>query len=442
MISDLSKWIKERNWNELRDWFVRHGVVEIADELTRLDPEDRAVAFRMLPKERALHVFELMDPPEQRTLLSSLRDSHVMELFTHMDPDDRVRLLDELPATVAKDLLDGLSPEERRMTSVLLGYPEDSVGRIMSPKFVDLRTTTTVSEAMDKIRQIGRRAETLYTIPVTDETLRLVGIVSLRDLVLAEPQQTVGQLMTTKVYSARADEDREKPARLIQEADLLALPVLDREGRLVGVLTVDDAMEILEQESTEDIMLGGASKPLDMPYMSASVTRLARNRAVWLMVLAVAATLSVNVLSYFEHALETVVTLALFIPLLIDTGGNVGSQSATLVVRAMAVGDVRFRDMVRVLRKESVVGVFLGVMLGLMALAPVAYLFGFQLALVLSLSLLAICTMAAIAGVVLPMTAQRVGVDPAVVSAPIITTFVDATGLVIYFLVARAVLGL
>ncbi len=327
-MSALSEWIREREWKSLREWYVRHGVLEIADGIARLSDEERAVAFRMLPKERALHVFEIMDPAGQGKLLSSLREYAVTELFGQMDPDDRVRLLDELPAGVAKNLLEGLSPEERKLTSVLLGYPENSVGRIMSPRFMDLRASMTVSEAMKKIRQTGRRAETLYTIPVTDETLHLVGVVSLRDLVLALPEQTVGQLMTTDVYSARADEDQEKPARLIQEANLLALPVVDREGRLVGVFTVDDAMEVVELEDTEDIALGGASKPLDMPYTSVSVFGVVRHRVLWLLVLVVAATLTVNVLNHFEHVLETVLALALFIPLLIGTGGNVGAQSA------------------------------------------------------------------------------------------------------------------
>jgi magnesium transporter len=441
-VSPLNEWIREREWKSLRDWYVRHGVLEIAEGIARLSDEERAVAFRMLPKERALHVFEIMDPAEQGMLLASLRDYQVSELFSHIDPDDRVRLLDELPAVVAKNLLEGLNPEERKLTSVLLGYPENSVGRIMSPKFMDLRATMTVSEAMKKIRQTGRRAETLYTIPVTDETLHLVGVVSLRDLVLALPEETVGQLMTIDVYSARADEDQERPARLIQEANLLALPVVDREGRLVGVFTVDDAMEVVELEDTEDIALGGASRPLEMPYMSVSVFGMVRHRVVWLLVLVVAAALTVNVLSHFEHALETVVALALFIPFLIDTGGNVGSQSATLVVRAMAVDEVKVTDLLKVIWRELGVGTLLGLMLGVLALVPVSFFFGFQMALVLAISLLFICTLAALAGTALPMTARRLGVDPAVVSAPIITTLVDTTGLIIYFLVAKAILNL
>jgi magnesium transporter len=220
------------------------------------------------------------------------------------------------------------------------------------------------------------------------------------------------------------------------------LPITDMEGRLVGVLTVDDAMEILEHESTEDILLGGASKPLEMPYLSASVRILARTRALWLLVLIIAAALSVNILNYFEQSLETVVTLALFIPLLIDTGGNIGSQSATLIVRAIAVNEVQFRDFFKVIFRELRVGILLGLMLGIMAVFPISAIFDPKIAMVLSLSLITICIISAVAGAILPLTAHRLGVDPAVVSAPIITTLVDSTGLIIYFLIANAVLGI
>lgn len=441
-MSNLEQYIDKKQWNKIQQWYLDHDIFEIVDELYRLEPTDLAVAFRLLPKDIALAVFENMDPPSQGELISSLRDTQVIELIEKMDPDDRVRLLDEFPAKVAKELLEGLSSEERQLTSILLGYPEETVGRVMSPEFVALREFMTAAQALEKVRKSGREAETIYLLPVTDESLILVGVISLRDLVLAKPDATINDIMIKNVYSARVDEDQEKAARLVQEADLIALPVIDMEGRLVGILTVDDAMEILEYEYTEDIALGGASRPLERPYLSASVRLLARTRALWLMVLILAATLSVNILNYFEHTLETVVTLALFIPLLIDTGGNVGSQSATLIVRALAVDEVRFRDFFKVTFRELRVGSLLGVMLAIIAIFPVSIFFGFNIAMVLSLSLVTICVISAVAGAVLPLIAKRVGVDPAVVSAPIITTLVDSTGLIIYFLIANAILGL
>ncbi|MFP4517108.1 MAG: magnesium transporter [Desulfovibrionales bacterium] len=434
--------VEGKHWRELRSWYADHDVLEIADEFSRLDPEHRAVAFRLLPKDRALRVFEEMDPSEQGRLIATLRKEHVVELFREMDPDDRVRLMDELPAKIAKDLLEGLSPRERHLTSILLGYPEETVGRIMSPEFVSLRPASTVARAMDKVRRAGKMAETIYTLPVTDESFRLVGIISLRELVLAQPDALVGDLMQQEVFSAHTDDDQEEAARLILEAGVIALPILDREDRLVGVLTVDDAMEVLEYESTEDIALSGATEPLDMPYMSASVTRLARIRVVWLLVLVLTASISVKVLEIFEATLQAVVTLTLFIPLLMGTGGNVGAQSSTLVVRAMAVGEIRFKDIFLVILRELRVGFVLGLMLGALALLPVSYFFDPKISLVLSLSLISICIISATSGAALPMLAKRVGVDPAVVSAPIITTLVDALGLIVYFLFANAILDI
>ena len=441
-MSILSQYLHEKQWRRLQEWFSEKDVLEIVNELYRLDPDELAIAFRLLPKDIALEVFESMDPPQQGHLIASLRDIQLRELIEELDPDDRVRLIDELPAKLAKEVLEGLSPQERKLTSILLGYPEETVGRVMSPEFVALKQTMTAARALDKVRRTGRDAESIYMLPVTDDALVLLGVISLRDLVLQKSDTIIGDIMTTDVYSIRVDEDQETAARLVQEADLIALPVVDMEGRLVGILTFDDAMEILEHEYTEDIALGGASRPLEMPYLSASVRHLARTRALWLLVLILAATLSVNVLNYFEESLEAVVTLALFIPLLIDTGGNVGSQSSTLIVRAMAVDEIRFSDLPRVLFREVQVGTLLGAMLGIIALIPISLVFDPRVAMVLSLSLITICLLSAATGALLPMAAKRVGVDPAVVSAPIITTLVDSAGLIIYFLIANAILGI
>lgn len=441
-MSILSQYLHEKQWRRLQEWFSEKDVLEIVNELYRLDPDELAIAFRLLPKDIALEVFESMDPPQQGHLIASLRDIQLRELIEELDPDDRVRLIDELPAKLAKEVLEGLSPQERKLTSILLGYPEETVGRVMSPEFVALKQTMTAARALDKVRRTGRDAESIYMLPVTDDALVLLGVISLRDLVLQKSDTIIGDIMTTDVYSIRVDEDQETAARLVQEADLIALPVVDMEGRLVGILTFDDAMEILEHEYTEDIALGGASRPLEMPYLSASVRHLARTRALWLLVLILAATLSVNVLNYFEESLEAVVTLALFIPLLIDTGGNVGSQSSTLIVRAMAVDEIRFSDLPRVLFREVQVGTLLGAMLGIIALIPISLVFDPRVAIVLSLSLITICLLSAATGALLPMAAKRLGVDPAVVSAPIITTLVDSAGLIIYFLIANAILGI
>jgi magnesium transporter len=347
-----------------------------------------------------------------------------------------------MPAAVVRRMLAGLSPRERRLTSMLLGFPEESAGRIMSPKFVRLVPEMTVAEALERVRRRGRDAETIYALPVTDEELRLVGAVELRELLLSEPETLVREIMDPEVRAVRVDEDQEKVARLIQAADLLALPVVDMENRLVGVVTVDDAMDVLGAEEEEDLARTGASEPLGRPYFSASIFRLARSRATWLLLLAVAAILTVNVLSAFENTLESVVTLTLFIPLLIGTGGNAGAQSATTIVRSMAMDDIRSEDIVRVVLREGRVGLLLGTMLGGLSVAPVWIFTDRSLALIIALTLVTVCTLASLVGSLMPLLARRFGVDPAVVSAPFVTTIVDASGLLVYFLIARAVLGI
>jgi magnesium transporter len=441
----------ERDVEALNEWLREASIVEIADELARIDPADRAVAFRLLAKDRALEVFETLDTIHQQELLEGLREPAVRQLFEDMDPDDRARLVDEMPAKVAKRMLAGLSPHERALTARLLGYPENSAGRAMSPEVANLRANQTVAEALARLRRLGANAETIYALPVTDPQRRLVGALGLRDLVLADPDATVGDLMDTDVYMAYVDDDQEQAARLIQEANLLALPIVDREERLVGLVTVDDAMQILEEEQTEDVARAGGAEPLAHPYLSVSIMGIARSRIVWLFVLIGAATLTVTVLAGFEARLEEVVALALFIPLVIGTGGNTGAQAATTVTRALAVGEVRGSDVALVVLREMRVGLLLGAMLGLIAYVPALVFVRFlsvqpefdqQVALIVSLTLVVVCTLATTVGSLLPLLARRLGFDPAVMSAPFITTLVDATGLLVYFVVAGVVLGI
>jgi len=443
--------VATRDVNALTEWLAQADPLEIAEELGRLPVADRAIPFRLLPKDRALEVFEALDPLHQQELLQGLREANVRELVEGMDPDDRARLVDEMPAKIAKQVLGGLSPRERALTATLLGYPENSAGRAMSPEVVNLKANQTVAEALDRVRRIGGSAETIYALPVTDDARRLVGALGLRDLVLADPGTQIGDLMDREVYSARVNQDQEEVARLIQEADLLALPIVDTEGRLVGIVTVDDAMRILEEEQTEDVARAGGAEPLEHPYLSTSVLGLARTRVIWLMVLIVAATLTVNVLGAFELELAKAVSLALFIPLVIGTGGNAGSQSATTVTRALAVGELRTSDVVLVVLREARVGLLLGAMLGGLAFLPTIFFLStvspdtelpVRMAAVVSLTLLSVCLLATLVGSLLPLLARRLGFDPAVMSAPFISTLVDASGLIVYFLIAKAILGI
>lgn len=426
----------------MKQWLDEHPPHVIADELGRSETITAVLLFRLLDKDHALAVFEELDPVDQQKILSGLRDKTFAELVEAMDPDDRARLLGEAPAKFTQRVLAGLSHEQRSMTARLLGYEEGTVGRIMSPAVLVLRGGLTAKQALKMVRERGENAETVYTLPVVDDSRRFRGVVSLRDLVLGEPDTLVADLANTETPTVRASEDAEAAARLMQDANLLALIVVDSEDRVIGLLTIDDAFEVIEAADTEDVARQAAATPWIGHYMAVSVIQLARSRVLWLLLLIVAATLTVGVLEAFEGTLAQVVQLAAFIPLLVGTGGNSGAQAATAAVRALAVGELRTSDVLRVAFRESRVGLLVG-----LTLAAVAFGFGLLvassgIAVAVSLSLVVICVWAAMIGGTMPLLAKRVGIDPAVVSAPLVTTLVDATGLIIYFLIAKAVLGI
>ena len=414
---------------------------EIVSVLERLSEKQRAIVYRLLHKDEALAVFEALDPSLQSDLLHGLQDSDVAELFAGLDPDDRVWLLDELPAAVAPKLLLGLSKRDRQLTSVVLGYPQASVGRRMTPEYVTTRMDFTVEETMERLRDRIEDAETIYLLPVLDDARHVVGVVSLRDLI-ASPEDVIIATIMREPQSVEAHEDAEPAARKLTELGFVAIPVVDRERRLVGLFTFDDAMRILEHVESEDSARQGGVEPLRRPYLSTPITRLVRSRIVWLLVLAVGATLTVQVLEVFEDTLAQVTILALFVPLLIGTGGNTGNQAATTVTRALALGDVRARDIARVLGREARVGFLLGLLLGTLGLTIAGLVYDWQVGLVIGATLLSVCTVAATIGGVMPLIARAVKVDPAVFSNPFISTFVDASGLIIYFVIAKAVLGI
>lgn len=439
---DLLHVLRQGDLPVLKDWLADQHPHAIAAELSRVDSASKALVFRLLDKGQALTVFEELDAADQQEILAGLRDSAFRDLVEGMDPDDRARLIGEAPAKVAHRVLAGLSTRERQLTAALLGYPEDSAGRVMTPEVVALRRGLRASQALDVVRSKGGEAETIYTLPLVDEGRRLVGVVSLRDLVVAAPDSVVDELAADDPLAALATDDAESSARLMQEANLLDLPVVDSEHRLLGLLTIDDAVELIEAADTEDVYRQAGSEPLDSSYLSTKVLGLARRRVVWLLLLIVAATLTVNVLDYFEDSLTEVTALALFIPLITGTGGNAGAQSATSIVRSLAVGEIRPADLPQVIWREARVGLLLGAVLAAIGLVIGTVIVGVQLAVVVAVALVAVCTWAAIVGGAMPMLARRFGVDPAVVSAPMVTTLVDATGLIIYFVTARAVLGL
>jgi len=417
------------------------GTSDLVSLLGRRPSYQQAVLFRLLTKDRALEVFENLDAGTQARLVSRLQDDEVASVFTELDPDDRVGLLDELPAKITKRLMHGLSPAERELTSVVLGYPDGSVGRRMSPEVVAIREDTTVGAALTRVRSMLDEVETIYTLPVVDDHRRVVGVVGLRDLLRADPGTVVGELARAADL-AYATEPAEVAARRCASTKRLALPVVDSEQRLVGILTVDDALAVLEAAESEDQARQGGAEPLRSPYLSTPVWSIVRSRVVWLLVLAVGATLTVQVLERFEATLSQMVVLSVFIPLLIGTGGNTGNQAATTVTRALALGDVRPRDVLRIMGREALVGLSLGLILGGLAFAIVSLVYTVAMGEVIGLTMLLMCTLAAVAGGVIPLIARLLHADPAVFSNPFISTLIDATGLIIYFLIAKALLGL
>nr|WP_235928456.1 magnesium transporter [Nesterenkonia haasae] len=440
-LDDLADLIRDERLTDLRVALDELNTGDIVDFLERLGVKDRAVTFRLLPKDTAVHVFDQLDQALQHEIVEGLKDGDVAHFFESLDPDDRVRLMDEMPASVARKMLRHLDARERSLTNIVLGYASGTIGRAMSPEFVAIPEHWTVKQAMEKIRRAGVDAETIYTLPVVDGHRLLKGVVSLRELMFSDEDTVVDTIMS-EADSVDADHDAEDAARRCADRKHLAVPVTDKEHRVVGIFTVDDAMDILERAETEDAARHGGAEPLHRPYLSTPVLTIMRSRIVWLLVLALGATLTVQVLDTFEETLEAVVVLALFVPLLIGTGGNTGNQAATTVTRALALGDVATRDVFRVLWREVRVGITLGSVLGVLGFLLVSWRWDWDVGAVIGLTLLAVCTLAASAGGMMPLLGKKIGADPAVFANPFISTFVDATGLIIYFLIAMAVLGL
>ncbi len=408
--------------------------VDEAEAIGRLPRTLQALAFRLLSKDEAIEVYEHLDASVQQSLLERLRSGEVLEVVEEMSPDDRVRLFDELPAKVVRRLLAELSPAERRVTAELLGYQAETAGRLMTTEFIDLKEFHNAAQALSIVRRRARETETIYSLYVTDAERHLTGILSLRDLVTAEPENSIGNVMTRDVLSVATDTDQEDVARAIQRYDFLALPVVDRERRLVGIVTVDDVIDVIEQEATRDLYAAGAVEAGDEDdYFVSNLFVVARRRVVWLAVLVVASFFTSEVIAMNEDVLQKVVLLTAFIPLLGGTGGNVGAQSSTVVIRGLSTRSIQALGPIRAVLREVLAGALLGVLM-LVLVLPFAWWRG-QSALVavsVGISLLAITTLAATVGAGFPLLFDRMGLDPALMSTPFITTVTDVAGTLIY----------
>ena len=412
--------------------------VDAAEAIGSLPRTLQALAFRLLPKDEAIEVYEYLDAAVQQTLLERLRSGEVLELVEQMSPDDRVRLFDELPAKVVRRLLAELSPAERRVTAQLLGYESETAGRLMTTEFVDLKEFHNAAQALAIVRRRARDTETIYSLYVTDGSRHLTGILSLRDLVTADPEARIGDVMTREVVSVDTDTNQEEVARAIQRYDFLAVPVVDREQRLVGIVTVDDVIDVIEQEATRDLYAAGAVQAGDEDdYFQSNLFTVARRRVVWLLVLLVANSGTSAVIASQELVLEQVVVLAAFIPLLIGTGGNVGAQSSTVVIRGLSTQRLQAMGAWRAIWREAVAGALLGLLMVLAVVPWAAYVAGsWGVATAAGLSLVVITTLAATAGAALPLLFDRLGLDPALMSAPFIATITDVAGVFIYLQLA------
>ncbi|QQR31974.1 magnesium transporter [Acutalibacter muris] len=440
----LSELLEERRFSGAGAIVKDMNPADAAWILEELPEQRMPVLFRLLPKELAADTFAYMEPESQELLVQGFSDRELDEVMEQLFLDDTVDMIEEMPANVVKKILRHVDSETRRMINQVLNYPKDSAGSIMTMEYVDLKRSMTVEQAFERIRRTGVEKETIYTCYVTDSRRKLLGIVTVKDLLLARKDEVIRNIMETNVKYVSTHTDQEEAARALSKYDFLALPVVDAEERLVGIVTVDDAIDVIQEEATEDIEKMAAIAPSDRPYMKTGVFATWRKRVPWLLFLMISATFTSGILASFEGALAASMVLTNFIPMLMDTGGNSGGQSSATIIRGLSLGEIQYRDVPRVLLKECSVAMLCG---GTLALANFVKLLlvdrvALTVAAVVCVTLVAAILVANIVGSSLPILAKRLGLDPTVTASPLITTIVDAVVLMIYFNIAKAVLGI
>ena len=444
------KLLEQHKFAELKLIMNQMNPTDIASIFDEADKKDVPVLFRLLPKELAAQTFAYLDSDQQEQLILAFSDKEIRDMVDELFLDDTVDIIEEMPANVVSRKLKNTDEATRRQINELLAYPDDSAGSVMTPEFVYLNKNMTVLEAFDKIRSVGVAKETIYTCYVTEER-KLIGVVSLLDLVTAPQNTKVEQIMDENVISVNTKEDKETVAATFAKYDLLALPVVDGENRLVGIVTVDDAIDVMQDENTEDIELMAAIVPTDKPYFKTSVFETFLKRIPWLLILMVSATFTGMIITGFEEKLAASVALTAFIPMLMDTGGNAGGQSSTTIIRGLSLGNIQLKDVLKVLWKEMRVAVLCGVVLAVVNFVKIMLVdrlllgnsdINAMVALVVCLTLVVAVFIAKIIGCTLPIGAKAIGFDPAVMASPFITTIVDAISLLSYFWIAQALLGI
>ena len=443
--------LENKKFSELRSFLEEQNPADINDVIDELSDEKSVLIYRLLPKELAAEVFVEMDSDKQEYLINIFSDSQLKDVLDELYYDDTADIIEEMPANVVKRILKVASPDVRKAVNELLKYPEDSAGSIMTTEFVRLRKSYTVEESLEIIRNVGVNKETIYTCYVTDDKNHLIGIVTAKDLLLSDRSEIIDEIMEENVISVNTLADTENIALMFGKYDFLALPVVDKEDRLVGIITVDDAIDVMQEETEEDFSKISAITPNDTEYLKTSVFKLWASRVPWLMILMISATFTGMIISKFESALAVLPILTAFIPMLMGTGGNAGSQASVTVIRGISLGQVEFRDFFRVLWKECRVSLLCGIVLGVAAVGKVMLVDNLLMnnpevtifvALVVGITLFATIVSAKIIGCALPLLAKKIGLDPAVMASPLITTLIDTVSLLVYFYFATIILDI
>ena len=436
------KLLQQRQYKAVRSILDVMNEVDIASLLSELDDKELALAFRLIPKDKAAEVFANMESSMQTYLVEMFSEKELKELLDDLYMDDTVDLLEELPANLVNRILDTVSTSDRALINQLLNYPEDSAGSIMTTEYVDIRESMTVAQTMAHIKETGIHKETIYTCYVT-ERRRLTGIVSAKDLMTTDDDVLIRDLMETEIISVKTHTDKEEVAKLFTKYDFLAIPVLDTDGLMVGIVTFDDAMDVMVEEATEDITKMAAINPSEKTYFETSVFAHARNRIPWLLILMFTSIITGTIITKYENAFAAIPLLVSFIPMLMDTGGNCGSQSSTLIIRGLALSQIRFKDIFRVIFKEFRISLIVGAVLALTNGVRIMIQYNDAgLALVIALSLIGTVVISKMVGCMLPLLASKIHLDPAIMASPLITTLVDIFSILIYFNVATMLFNL
>lgn len=442
-IEEIKELIDNKKFNELKNKLKEIKSADISAILEGLDKENAVKVFRILSKEKAGMAFSYMSSDMRQRLIQDLTDSEMKNIMDELFMDDTVDLIEEMPSNIVPRILKAISKEDRKKINELLRYPEDSAGSIMTTEFVDLKENMTIDEALNRIRSVGVDSETIYTCYVVNDDRMLQGMISIREILLAKPAELIKNLMEKNMIYVKTTEDREDVAKKFDKYDYYALPVVDNENRLVGIITMDDAINVLQEEISEDFEKMAAMQPNEDGYFKTSTFKHARNRIMWLLILMLSATITGTIITNYEEAFATVPLLVAFIPMIMDTGGNCGAQSSTLIIRGLATDEIKLKDIFKVLWKELRVSVLVGLVLAIInGLRVFVQYKNLQMGITIGLTLMVTVALAKILGSLLPLLAKKLKLDPAIMAAPLITTLVDTFSILVYFKIAMLIMGI